>query len=117
MHHKAYALRVRIIVQRLDIEIRIRGHEIENIVLGIAEPVLPADIPPFHQKLVETVLRGKIDIAAHIRIVGTVASCRLCGSIVGLAEFHGTELAGIGPVALAGNHLPPYAHVFYRSDP
>ena len=69
---------MRIIVKSLDIEVRIRCHEIEDIILGIAEPVLPADIPSLDKQLVEAVRCSEIDVAAHIVIIRAVPSARLC---------------------------------------
>ncbi len=46
VHHQPHALPVRVVVQRLDVEVGIGGYEVEDIVLRVSEPVLPADVPP-----------------------------------------------------------------------
>ena len=69
MHEKFHALGMSILVQSLDVEIRIRGHEIEDVILVAVCPVFPADIPALHKNLVKAMLGGEVDIAAHIFII------------------------------------------------
>ena len=72
MHHKTHALGVGIFVETCNVEIGIRRHEIENIVLRETLPVLPTDVPALHQNLTEAVLSGKVNVSAHILRVGAV---------------------------------------------
>ena len=69
MHEKFHTLGMRILVQSLDVKIRIRSYEIEDIILVAVCPVFPADIPAFYQDLVKAMLGGEVDLAAHIFII------------------------------------------------
>ena len=67
-----------IIVKCLEIKIRIRGHEIKHIVLGLTEPVFPTFVPSFHKHLVKAMLGSKINVSSHLLVVGSVTTVRLC---------------------------------------
>ena len=60
MHEEFHTLGMCIFIESLDIKVRIWGHEVEDIVLVAVRPVLPADIPTFHEDLVEAVLCGEV---------------------------------------------------------
>ena len=68
VHHQFHPLRVGVLVQPLDVEVGIGGHEVEHVVLAVTEPVLPAFVPPFHENLVKVVLRRKVDVLANLRV-------------------------------------------------
>ena len=92
VHHQFDAFVVGILVEHFDVEIRVRSYEIEHIVLVIANPVFPTDIPTFNEQLVKTVFRSKVDIAFHVFIVGAVSVVRLCTLIVDAVEVHCVEI-------------------------
>ena len=77
MHEEFHSLGMSILVQRLDVEIRIRGHEIEDVILVAVRPIFPADIPALDQHLVKAMLGSEVDVAAHIRIVRRMLAVRL----------------------------------------
>ena len=77
MHEEFHALGMSILVQSLDVEIRIRSHEIEDIILVAVRPIFPADIPALDQHLVKAMFGSEVDIAAHIRIVRRMPAVRL----------------------------------------
>ena len=66
----------RVAVQLLDVEIGIRGHEIEDVILRLAEPVLPAFVPALDQHGVEPVFGGEVDVLLHVFGRGSVAAVR-----------------------------------------
>ena len=70
VHHQAHTLGVGIVIEGADVEVRIRRKEVEDILLRVAAPVLPAYIPAFHEHLAEAVLRSEVDVAAHVGVVG-----------------------------------------------
>ena len=117
MHEEFHALGMSILVKCLDIEIRIRCHEIEDIILIAVRPVFPADIPALYQNLVKAMFGSEVDIAAHIRIVRRMPAVRLGRRIIGNAEMHGREVIGICPSAFSGNHFPPHTDIFHRMNP
>ena len=47
MHYELDSLGVGIFIESLEVEVRIWGHEVEDIVLLAAEPVFPAFVPSF----------------------------------------------------------------------
>ena len=116
MHHELDALGVRIGIQGVDVEIRIRGQEIEHIVLVAVCPLFPAYVPTLDQQRVESVRRGEIDVLAHIGVVGGMAAVRRGGGVVEAVKLDRRRLRVV-PTARAGNHLPPYSHILHRMDP
>ena len=74
-------------IKARQVEVRIRSHEVEDIILLAAEPVFPALVPAFYQQGVESVLGCEIDVSAHILIVGAVAAVRLGLGIIGLSKL------------------------------
>ena len=117
VHHQPDAFPVRIFVQCGDVEIGVGGHEIEDVILRVPEPVLPADVPAFDEQLVEPVCRREVDVPLHVLVVGAVAAAGPASGVIRHAELYRRHVARIGPVALAGDHFPPYAHVFHGLDP
>ena len=88
MHEEFHTLGMGIFIEGLDVEVRIWGHEVEDIVLVAVRPVLPADVPTFHKDLVEAVLCGEVNVSADILIVGTVGSVRLAAAVVCHSEMN-----------------------------
>ena len=117
VHDEADAFLVCIFVQSRQIKVGIRCEEVEDELLLLAVPVLPANVPTFDEEAIEAVGGGKVDVAAHISVVGAVGAIGLGVFVVGLAEFHRGKVVGVGPGTLARNHLPPNAHVFHRVYP
>ena len=117
VHEKFHPFGMGIVVEGLDVEIRIWRNEIEDIVFIAVRPVFPAFIPSFHENLVETVLCGKINISSDIGIVCGMSPVRGAPGIVCLSEFYRREVIGIVPGAFPGNHLPPYPDIFNRMNP
>ena len=76
VHHELHTLRACVLVECIDIEIRIWSHEIEDIVLVAVSPVLPAFVPALYEDLVEAMLGSEVDIAANLLVVCRVASVR-----------------------------------------
>ena len=117
MHEKFDTLRVGIVIQSLDVEIRVRCHEIEHIVLVTVSPILPADIPALHKHLVETVPGREVNVLADILVVGRVPAVRLGGGVVGDTEMNRGEVVRVGPGAFTGDHFPPDTHIFHGMNP
>ena len=88
MHEQLHALRMGIVVQGLDVKVRIWGDEVEDIILVAVGPVFPADVPAFHENLVETVLCGEVNVAADILIVRAMRAVRLAFAEISLAEMN-----------------------------
>ena len=117
VHHELDALAVGIVVEGLQVEVGVGRDKVKHIVLAVAKPVFPALVPALDEELVEAVGSGKVDVAAHVGIVGAVGVVGLELAVVGDAQFHAVHGIGIGPCALAGDHLPPHAHVFHGVYP
>ena len=116
MHHKPESLGMGIGIESIDVEIRIRCHEIEDIVLAAVGPVLPADVPAFDQDCIKTVLRSEVDVLSDIVVVGAVPSVRFRLRIVDRTELDRRDI-GVGPASGSSYHLPPDTHVLDRVDP
>ena len=86
---------MRILVESLDVEVRIWSHEIEDIVLVAVSPVFPSFVPSFHKHLVEAVLCSEVHIAAYLLVVCRVGAVRSCACIVCNAELYGSEVVGV----------------------
>ena len=117
VHHQFYPFGMSILVQCIDVEVRIGRHEIEYIILAVAEPVLPADVPALDEQLVEAVLGCEVDVFADIRIVGGMQPVRFGLGIVHAVELDGGDIEGVRPGLVAGDHFPPYAHILDGLDP
>ena len=129
VHDEADALLVSVFVQRRQVEVGVGGEEVEDIVLVLAVPVLPADVPPFDEEGVETVGGGKVDVASHVGVVGPVAAVGLGLAVVGdgalqrrrqrgvAGQAHGGEVVGVAPGAVVADHLPPHTHVLHGVYP
>ena len=117
MHNHLDALLRSIFLDFLYIEVRIRGHEVEDIVLHIAEPVFPAHVPAFHEHSVEPVCRSVVYVFLHISSSCSVTAVRFYLCEVVRVDMSAVQIPSVGPVAAAGYHLPPYTHIFARLDP
>ena len=117
MHHQLHAFALGIFIQHLHVEIGIRGHKIEYIILGFAKPVFPAFIPAFYQYLVQTVLGCEVDVLFYIFVSGTVTAVGLHFGVVHFTQFDGGKVVCICPGALTCNHFPPYTYVFHGLNP
>ena len=116
VHHQLDALGVGVVVESLDVEVGVRSHEVEHIFLFFANPVFPADVPAFDEKLVEAVVGGEVDVAAHVGVCGSVVAVGLHFGVVDGVEVNVLHLC-VTPLAFAGDHLPPHAHVFSGVNP
>ena len=76
VHDEADALLVGIGVEGRQIKIRIRGDEVEDEILLLAVPVFPTFVPALDEQGVKAILGGKVNVAAHILVVGTVPAMR-----------------------------------------
>ena len=117
MHYETQSLGMGIIVKRRNVEIGIRGDEVEYIFFLAAAPVFPTFVPSFHQDAVKPVLRGEVDIASDVFVVGPVPAVRFGRRIIRNAEFNCRIVPSIGPGALAGYHLPPNAQILDGMNP
>ena len=106
-----------IVVEHLDIEVGIGGHEVEHIAFPHIRPVFPTYVPAFYQHLVETVLGGEVDVALHVLVVGLVGAVGLYLTPVDLIEFDRGEVVGVMPGTTSYDHLPPHAAVLRGMDP
>ena len=117
VHHQLDALGVRVVVKGLQVEVRIWGDEIEDVILGVAEPIFPALVPALDEDLVEAVLGGEVDVATHLLVVCCMCTVGLHLGVVRHAEFHREQIVGVGPCGFADDHLPPHTDVFHGLDP
>ena len=97
MHQQLHTLGVSIVVKHLDVEVGIRRHEVEHVALPQVGPVFPTHVPAFHQHLVKSVLGGKVDVALHLLIVGSMTAIGLHLRPIYLVEFDAGKLVGIVP--------------------
>ena len=111
VHDHLHTLLGGILVDGLDVEVGVGGHEVEDQVLLVAEPVLPALVPALDEHGVESVLGGKVDVLLHMCRVGGMFAVGLHLVVVGLAQFHAGDVVGVGPLAASRNHFPPDADV------
>ena len=88
MHHQFHAFRVGIIVECLDVEIRIGSLEIKHIVLLMTKPIFPSDIPSLNKHLRKPVFGGKVDIFSHIFIICRMIAMGFAFGIIGRADMH-----------------------------
>ena len=59
----------------------------------------------------------KVNVGLHVFVVGGMLAVGLGLDVVGLTQLHRGKLVGVGPSALAGNHLPPDAYILHGLDP
>ena len=117
VHDHLHALRGGVAVYLLHVEVGVGGHEVEYVVLLVAEPVFPAHVPSFNQHSIEAVFGGEVNVALHVGRVGRVCAVGFGVGKVGFAQLHGRKVVGVAPGALVGNHVPPYAYIFSGLDP
>ena len=117
VHHQLHTLRVCVVVEHLDIEVRIWSHEIEDIEFLMTEPVFPAFVPAFYQHLLQTVLSCKVDVALYLLVGCTMGAIRLALAVIGYTEANRRQVVGIAPGLGANDHVPPYTAVLGRMNP
>ena len=117
VHHQFYTFGMGVIIEIFEVEIRIGGHKIKNIVLLVSEPILPSYVPAFHKHFAETVFSRKVNIIFDMRRSSTMAPVRLHRIVVGHTEFHAGNSIGVTPGTLSCNHFPPDSYIFCRMNP
>ena len=117
MHHKANALAVCILIQRLNVKIRIRCNKVKDIVLGLAKPILPTYVPTLYKNLIKAVLCSKVDKTTNASVVCRVLWTLLNLCIVSYTELNCWNIVCICPVACTGNHLPPNTYILHWFNP
>ena len=95
VHHESDTLGMGIVIESLDVKIRIRCHEIEDILLVAADPFFPSFVPTFHKHLVEAVLRSEINIAADILICGSMLSVRGHLAVIGHTQLNMSKFVSV----------------------
>ncbi len=117
VHHELHALAVGVLVERLDVEVGIRGKEVEHIVFHVSRPVFPSFVPSLDEHLREAIGGGEVDIPAHLLIGCPMLAVGLRLGIVGDAELHRRIIIGVSPRLAAYYHLPPHAAILRRVNP
>ena len=62
-------------------------------------------------------LSGEVDVLLDVLGVGSVLAVRLYLGVVGLTDLYIGQVIGVGPGALARDHLPPDPYILNRLDP
>ena len=78
VHHKLHSILVSVLVESIDVKVRVRGNKVKDIVLVAVCPVFPAFVPAFHKHLVEAVLSCEVDVTADLLVVCRVEAVRGC---------------------------------------
>ena len=117
VHHQAHTLGVSIVIEILNVEIRIRSLEIEHIVFAMTKPVFPTNVPALDKHLREAILGSEIDIFLYILCIGRMLTMRLYLGIISLTKFDRRQIECIRPLFATTNHLPPNTNVLNRLDP
>ena len=117
MHDELHSLGMCILIECLDVEIRIWSHEIKDIELLMTEPVFPTFVPAFYQNLLQTVFGSKVDIALYFLVGCTMSTVRLALAVIGYTETNRWQVVGIAPGLGAYNHVPPYTAVLGWMNP
>ena len=86
-----------IVIEHLDVEVGIGGHEVKNVALPHIGPVFPSNVPTLNEHLLQSILGCKVDVSLHFLVVGSVTSVWLYLVPVYLIEFDTGELVGIVP--------------------
>ena len=76
VHDEADALLVGIGVEGRQVKVGVGGDEVKDEVLLLAVPVFPSFVPALDEESVKAVFGGKVDVAAHVLVVGTVLAVR-----------------------------------------
>ena len=63
MHNQSDTLLVGILVQCGQVEIGIGREEVEDVILVLAVPILPTDVPSLDEQGIETVGSREVDVA------------------------------------------------------
>ena len=117
VHYHPDAFRSCVAFYFVNVEIGVGRNEVEYVILHVAEPVFPAYVPSFNQYGIESVCGSEVDVPLYVSRIGAVTAVGLnLGQVIRI-EMHALQFVRIRPAAFAGDHLPPYAHVFARTDP
>ena len=73
VHHEPDSLGAGVVVEALEVKVRVGRLEVEDVALPAVCPVLPAHVPSLDEHLLEAVAGGEVDVAAHLLVVGGVA--------------------------------------------
>ena len=117
VHQHLDPLLLGVAVDLLDVKVGVGSDEVEDVVLLVSKPVLPAYVPSLYQQPIHPVGGCEVDEALHVGGGGSVATVGLHPGVVGPVEVDAVEIIGVSPGALAGDHLPPDAHILHRLDP
>ena len=117
MHQNLHTLGVGVFVKHFNVEVGIRGYEVEDVALPHIGPVFPTYVPTLNEHFVETIFGSKVDITLYLFVVSGMTAVRLHTAPIYLVELDRGEIVGIVPGALANNHFPPYTTVFRRVNP
>ena len=117
VHEDLHALGMGILIEHLDIEVGIRGDEVEDITLPHIRPVFPSDVPSLNKHFIETILRGEVDVAFHVRIIRFMSAIGCYLRPVYLIQMDRGEVIGIVPGTTSHDHLPPDTTVLRGMNP
>ena len=77
-----------VLVKLLDVEVGIRGDEVEHVELGMSCPVFPAFVPALNQYLVETVGSGEVNVTLYVLGIGCVRAVGFALAVIRYAEVY-----------------------------
>ena len=117
VHHQFYAFAVCILIETFEVKVRIRSHEVKDIIFGVVKPIFPAYIPTLYKHLVKPMLSSEVNITAYFLVVSRMGAIGACFGVIYFVKIHGREIIGISPRRLTADHFPPYSYIFYRFDP
>ena len=83
----------------------------------MTKPIFPTDVPPLDEDGIEAVLSSEVNVLLDVLGVGSVLAVRLYLGVVGLTDLYIGQVIGVGPGALARDHLPPDPYILNRLDP
>ena len=84
-----------VVIEHLYIEIGIWGLEVKHVILRVAKPILPTDVPSLHKHLIKTMLGSEINIFLHILIIGWMLTVRFGLGIVKSLKFHRRRIKSV----------------------
>ena len=117
VHNKFNTLLLGVVTQIRQIKIRVWGYKVKHLILKVAKPVLPANVPTLHQQSVKAVICGKINVAFHVGSVSAMTAVRLGVRVISNPYLNAREIICVGPVRLTYHKLPPHTHVFASVNP
>ena len=97
VHHEFHSFRVCIVIESLDVEVRIRRYEVEDIVFLLAKPVFPSDVPALYEYLIESVGSGEVDVFAHLLVSSAMLAVRLHVVVIVEFEVYAWQIIGVSP--------------------